>query len=82
MAMTRAYRLGNALLTANLQYTGIVFSSLWGIAIWDDALDMPGWIGIVLIMASGVAATFYNVRTTARARAKDEISPDAIANEI
>lgn len=82
MAMTRAYRLGNALLTANLQYTGIVFSSLWGIAIWDDALDIPGWLGIALIMASGVAATFYNVRATAKARTKEEAVPDAIANEI
>jgi S-adenosylmethionine uptake transporter len=82
MAMTRAYRLGNALLTANLQYTGIVFSSLWGIAIWGEALDLPGWCGIALIIASGVAATFYNVRTTARARAKQEAAPDAIANEI
>jgi S-adenosylmethionine uptake transporter len=82
MAMTRAYRLGNALLTANLQYTGIVFSSLWGIVIWDDALDALGWFGIALIMASGIAATFYNVRNTARARSKDEAVPDAIANEI
>lgn len=82
MAMTRAYRLGNALLTANLQYTGIVFSSLWGIAIWGDALDLPGWLGIVIIMASGIAATFYNVRNTARRRTKAEPAPDAIANEI
>jgi drug/metabolite transporter (DMT)-like permease len=28
MAMTRAYRLGNPLVTANLQYTGIVFFSI------------------------------------------------------
>lgn len=82
MAMTRAYRLGNALLTANLQYTGIVFSSLWGIAIWDDALDLPGWLGIAIIIASGIAATFYNVRNAARARTKAEPAPDAIANEI
>ncbi|MGV3741412.1 MAG: DMT family transporter [Burkholderiaceae bacterium] len=82
LAMTRAYRLGNALLTANLQYTGIVFSSLWGIAIWGDSLDLPGWFGIALIMASGVAATFYNVRNTAKARAREEAAPDAIANEI
>lgn len=82
MAMTRAYRLGNALLTANLQYTGIVFSSLWGIAIWGEALDMPGWFGIALIMASGVAATFYNVRNAAASKQKPEPAPDAIANEI
>ena len=42
MAMTRAYRLGKALVTANLQYTGIVFSTVWGMLIWSDALSLAG----------------------------------------
>ena len=70
VAMTRAYRLGAMLVTANLQYTGIVFSSVWGILIWGDHLELSGWLGIVIILASGIAATFYNVRgsvKTARA---------------
>lgn len=64
MAMTRAYRLGAMLVTANLQYTGIVFSSIWGILIWGDHLELSGWLGIVIILVSGVAATFYNARST------------------
>jgi S-adenosylmethionine uptake transporter len=64
VAMTRAYRLGAMLVTANLQYTGIVFSSLWGILIWGDRLEVFGWLGIAIILASGVAATFYNVRSS------------------
>jgi S-adenosylmethionine uptake transporter len=64
MAMTRAYRLGAMLVTANLQYTGIVFSSIWGIVIWGDHLSLSGWLGIVIILASGVAATFYNARSS------------------
>ncbi len=64
VAMTRAYRLGAILVTANLQYTGIVFSSIWGILIWGDRLDMFGWLGIAIILASGVAATFYNARSS------------------
>ncbi len=40
MAMTRAYRLGNMLVIANLQYIGIVFSSVWGILIWRDTLRL------------------------------------------
>nr|WP_217345968.1 DMT family transporter [Noviherbaspirillum sp. L7-7A]MBV0880325.1 DMT family transporter [Noviherbaspirillum sp. L7-7A] len=62
MAMTRAYRLGHPLVTANLQYTGIVFSSIWGILLWSDALGWMGWAGIAIILASGSAATFYNSR--------------------
>lgn len=64
MAMTRAYRYGAMLVTANLQYTGIVFSSLWGVLIWGDHLDPFGWTGIAVILASGIAATFYNVRSS------------------
>jgi S-adenosylmethionine uptake transporter len=81
MAMTRAYRLGHPLVTANLQYTGIVFSSIWGILLWSDALGWTGWAGIALILASGSAATFYNsrgrpapVRTTAPAAGVDPIA--------
>ena len=64
IAMTRAYRLGAMLVTANLQYTGIVFSSIWGILIWGDHLELSGWLGIVIILVSGVAATFYNARSS------------------
>ena len=64
IAMTRAYRLGAMLVTANLQYTGIVFSSIWGMLIWDDHPGLSGWMGIAIILASGMAATFYNVRST------------------
>jgi S-adenosylmethionine uptake transporter len=80
MAMTRAYRLGNTLLTANLQYTGIVFSSLWGILIWSDALGWTGWLGIAIILASGIVATFYNIRSIAAAKAGPP--PDPIAAEV
>jgi S-adenosylmethionine uptake transporter len=62
MAMTRAYHLGETLVSANLQYTGIVFSSIWGILIWDDSLGWMGWLGMVMIIGSGIAATFFDVR--------------------
>lgn len=65
VAMTRAYRLGNVLLTANLQYMGIIFSSILGILIWDDKLNWLGWLGIVLILVSGMTATYYNMRGAA-----------------
>lgn len=83
MAMTRAYRLGKTLVTANLQYTGIVFSSVWGILLWNDSPGWLGWAGIVIILASGLAATYYNTRKinapaaeTAAVAAKEEIPPE------
>ncbi len=78
MAMTRAYRLGNTLVTANLQYTCIVFSSIWGILIWGDLLSWIGWLGMVVILASGITATFYNARN---AKAPGETAADPIAAE-
>jgi S-adenosylmethionine uptake transporter len=83
MAMTRAYRLGKTLVTANLQYAGIVFSSIWGILIWGDVLSWLGWLGIGVILVSGIAATYYNSRI-APPPAKTSIAAanDPIATEI
>ncbi|MES2019496.1 MAG: DMT family transporter [Pseudomonadota bacterium] len=80
MAMTRAYRTGRVLVVANLQYTGIIFSSLWGVLLWSDALSWPVYLGMGVILASGLAATFYNTRSTPRGAAVS--STDPIASEI
>ena len=80
MAMTRAYRVGKVLVVANLQYTGIVFSSLWGLALWGDRFDWHVWMGIAVILVSGIAATFYNTRRTARGAVLEKTDP--IASEL
>lgn len=84
MAMTRAYRLGKTLVTANLQYTGIVFSSGWGILVWGDVLSLLGWIGIAIILASGIAATYYNTRNVVAPAGKRSVADtnDPIATEV
>lgn len=82
MAMTRAYRLGRVLLTANLQYSGVVFASIWGILVWDDLLPTISWAGIAIILLSGIAATYYNARTTPPARKPAAGATDPIAAEI
>jgi S-adenosylmethionine uptake transporter len=80
MAMTRAYRVGKVLVVANLQYTGIVFSSLWGLALWGDRFDWHVWLGIGVILASGIAATFYNTKSTPKGAAIRKTDP--IASEL
>jgi S-adenosylmethionine uptake transporter len=80
MAMTRAYRLGNVLVVANLQYTGIIFSSVWGMLLWGDVFTWPVWVGMGVILLSGVAATFYNTQSTPRGAAVS--STDPIASEV
>jgi S-adenosylmethionine uptake transporter len=80
IAMTRAYRLGSTLVVANLQYTGIVFSSVWGVLVFGDVFSWHSWTGIAIILASGVAATFYNTRNTERGKAIANTDP--IASEV
>ena len=76
MAMTRAYRVGKTLVVANLQYTGIVFSSLWGGLIFGDVFDWHSWAGIGVILVSGIAATYYNNRNSTRGPATDPIATE------
>lgn len=80
VAMTRAYRVGKVLVVANLQYTGIIFSALWGMLLWGDVLSLPVWLGMGVILASGIAATFYNTRSTPRGAAVSKTDP--IASEL
>lgn len=80
MAMTRAYRVGKVLVVANLQYTGIIFSSLWGMLLWGDDFSWHVWLGMGVILASGIAATFYNTRSTPRGTAVTKTDP--IASEL
>jgi S-adenosylmethionine uptake transporter len=54
LAMTRAFGLGSALLTAALQYTTIIFAAMLGIVFWGDLPDVIAWSGMALIIASGI----------------------------
>lgn len=64
MTMTRAYRLGAPLVVANLQYSGIIFTSILGFIIWKDSIDGLGWLGIAIIILSGVISTYYKVKAS------------------
>jgi S-adenosylmethionine uptake transporter len=61
--MTRAYTLGATLSNASLQYLGIVFAAAFGVWLFDDALNAPAMLGIALIIAAGLAATYLQLRT-------------------
>jgi S-adenosylmethionine uptake transporter len=65
MAMTRAYTVGKTLVIANMQYSGIVFSSFFGWLFFSDRVDWLAWLGIALIIVSGIAATIYRPKIDA-----------------
>jgi drug/metabolite transporter (DMT)-like permease len=54
--MTRAYGQGKTLVTAALSYSGIVFSSVLGIAFFGDVLPWFAWLGMALIVIAGIIA--------------------------
>lgn len=75
LCMTRAYASSTTesgtLLVANLQYSGIVFSALYSVLLFGDRIDATSWIGMALIVASGIAATILRQRSLPRAPAEE-----------
>lgn len=60
--MTRAYRKGATLVVASMQYSGIVFASLFSLLLFGDKIAPMGWAGIAVIVASGLLATALRAR--------------------
>ncbi len=71
LCMTNAYSRGSTLVVANLQYSGILFGALFGLILFDDHIPLMGWLGMALIMASGIASTVLRNRTLPSAPAED-----------
>ncbi len=60
LAMTRAYQRGKTLAAASLAYSTVVFASLFGMLLWQETLTINDWLSIALIVASGLAATWFS----------------------
>ena len=60
--MTRAYRKGATLVVASMQYSGIVFSVVYSLLLFGDHIAPLGWLGIAVIVASGLLATVLRAR--------------------
>ncbi len=60
--MTRAYSQGATLVVANLQYMGILYAALYSVLLFGEHITLSGWLGMVLIVASGISATVLRAR--------------------
>jgi S-adenosylmethionine uptake transporter len=69
--MTRAYSEGATLVVANLQYSGVIFASAFGVLLFDDRIAWQGWLGMALIVGSGIAATVLRARAMPDAPAEE-----------
>jgi S-adenosylmethionine uptake transporter len=71
LCMTRAYGHGATLVVANLQYSGIVFAAIYGVALFGDIIPLMGWVGMGLIVISGIAATVLREHAVPHAPAEE-----------
>ena len=71
LCMTLAYSKGATLVVANLQYSGIIFSALFGLFLFGDQIPLIGWAGMALVIVSGIAATALRNRTLSQAPAEE-----------
>ncbi|MBP6020694.1 MAG: DMT family transporter [Burkholderiaceae bacterium] len=83
LAMTRAFGLGSALLTAALQYTTIIFAALLGIVFWGDIPDVIAWGGMLLIIASGLMSVWrtYSEDRIMRGQTDTEIESASVTTK-
>ncbi|MGB3289626.1 MAG: DMT family transporter [Burkholderiaceae bacterium] len=81
LAMTRAFGLGSALLTAALQYTTIIFAALLGIAFWGDLPDPVAWAGMALIIASGLLSIWRTYSEDRIMRGQTALSRQAAGDD-
>ena len=69
--MTRAYSQGPTLVAANLQYSGIVFAALYSLLLFGDQIPLLGWLGMLVIVVSGVVATALRTQALPNPPAED-----------
>ncbi|MGP1629365.1 MAG: DMT family transporter [Giesbergeria sp.] len=75
LCMTLAYASAHnpraTLVVANLQYSGIVFGAFYGLLLFGDVIPPLGWVGMGLILASGILASVLRARTAAAPPAEE-----------
>lgn len=69
--IAQAYRIGRPAQVAVYEYSFLVFAAIWGLALWGIATDAVSWIGIGIIIVSGlIVARLPDMRPDARAPAR------------
>ena len=57
LAMTRSYRYGRTVVSANLSYATVVFASLFGTLLWDEIMPASSWLAIALIVSGALVVS-------------------------
>ena len=68
--ISQAYRLSEAGLIAPFEYTTLLLSVFWGIMIWNEWLSPTSFLGIILILTSGIYIAIREVEIGIKPSAK------------
>jgi drug/metabolite transporter (DMT)-like permease len=60
--ISQAYRSSAAGLVAPFEYSALVLAAFWGFTIWGEVPGLTSWIGILLILFSGVLMALREAR--------------------
>lgn len=64
LCLTRAYQRGRSLVVASLNYLNVMFSSLFGVLLWNDQLPLTSYLAMALIVAGGIMGAAAGMRRT------------------
>ncbi|MFW8633549.1 DMT family transporter [Cribrihabitans pelagius] len=62
LLVVNAYSIGEAAIVAPMQYSQIIWATVFGVLLFDEAVDLPTLIGAGMIIASGVFIVLREAR--------------------
>lgn len=62
LALTQAYGRGSPILAAVLQYSTIIFGAIIGIVMWGNLPDAMTWLGMFVVIISGILIIYFDQR--------------------
>ena len=68
--ISQAYSVSGAGLIAPFECTALILSVFWGIIIWNEWLNLLSFLGIVLIITSGIYIAIREVQVGSKPSAK------------
>ena len=61
--ISQAYRVAQVGSVAPIEYTALVMAVFWGIVVWAEWPPLSSWVGIMLILASGITVALREGRS-------------------
>ena len=62
--IAQAYRIGTPTVVAVFEYSFLIFACLWAFLLWGTATNLLAWLGIAIIVLSGLLMAFTQKRAS------------------